>query len=123
MTQEEPTRIIKRRASRGLYVPYLKAWRLYLGYGVRETGRLASINPSNLCAYEKDSLRPTPLIISRIAAAYGISRETLINVDPASVEVQQIAIERTKKELHKKSRYHQTSFGSPTSEYQSAQSA
>jgi len=123
MIQEEPTRIIKRRAPRGIYVPYLKAWRLHFGMGVREAGRLSKTKASNICSYEFDRKRPTPRIIARIAAAYGISRESLINVDPASLEVQQSAIERTKKELNEKSRYHQSTFGSTPDEYQSAQSA
>jgi len=81
----EPTNEKKTRAKRGVSMPYLRAWREHFGYMLIEVSRLANIDSKNMSKYERDQLRPSAQLMERVANVYGISRETLIFVDPATV--------------------------------------
>ena len=80
----EPTNK-KTRAKRGVSMPYLRAWREHFGYMLIEVSRLANIDSKNMSKYERNLLRPSAQLMERVANVYGISRETLIFVDHATV--------------------------------------
>ena len=80
MTTEKQT-----RALTGHYAPYLRAWREHFGYGVIEVSKASGIDRGNMSKYERCVMRPTTKILDRIAAVYGISHDTLLYVDPATV--------------------------------------
>lgn len=88
----------KIKMTRGIALPYLKAWRVYKGLSQRDlsklTGKLVSpitgkelkaVPYSQISRIEKCDQHVTPSTIGKLAAALELTRESLINDDPTKI--------------------------------------
>jgi len=79
----------KIKMTRGIALPYLKAWRVYKGLSQRDlsklTGEVKPVPYTQISLIETHNQHVTPSTIGKLAAALELTREALINDDPTKI--------------------------------------